>query len=72
MTIAVDMGRKATKTKKKQRWENCKENNECLTIHQGVRTNKTVKILDMSLRLKKVQFIRPISQVNNLTSVMNS
>ena len=38
---------------KRQRCENCKENTECLTIYQGVRTNKTVKILDMSLRLKK-------------------
>ena len=42
---------------KRQRCENCKENTECLTIYQGVWTNKTVKILDMSLRLKKVQFI---------------
>ena len=39
---------------KRQRCENCKENTKCLTIYQGVRTNKTVKILDMSLRLKKV------------------
>ena len=38
---------------KRQRCANCKENTECLT-------NKTVKIRDMSLRLKKVQFIRPI------------
>ena len=38
---------------KRQRCANCKENTECLT-------NKTVKIWVMSLRLKKVQFIRPI------------
>ena len=39
---------------KRQRCENCKENTKCSTIFLGVRTNKTVKILDMSLRLKKV------------------
>ena len=49
---------------KRQRCENCKEKTECLTIYQGVRTNKTVKILDMSLRLKKVQFIRPIQSLS--------
>ena len=36
------------------RCENFKENTKCLIIYQGVRTNKTVKILDMSLRQKKV------------------
>ena len=45
---------------KRQRCKNCKENTECLTIYQGVRTNKTVKILDRSPTLKKVQFIRPV------------
>ena len=46
---------------KRQRCENCKENTKCLTIYQEVnfnfnypRANKSVKILDMSLRLKKV------------------
>ena len=39
---------------KRQRCESWKENTECLTIYQGVGTNKTVKILDMSLRLNKV------------------
>ena len=47
---------------KRQRCEKCKENtfmfnilniNIFLIYYQGVRTNKTVKILDMSLRLKK-------------------
>ena len=36
----------------RQRCENCKENTKCGTIYQGVRTNKTVKMLGMSLRLK--------------------
>ena len=49
---------------KRQRCENCKENTECLIVYQGVRTNKTFKILDMSLRLKKVQFIRPIQSLS--------
>ena len=49
---------------KRQRCENCKENTECLSIYQGVRTNKPVKILDMSLSLKKVQFIRPIQSLS--------
>ena len=39
---------------KRQTCENCKENTKCGKIYQGVRTNKTAKILDMSLRLKKV------------------
>ena len=37
---------------KRQNCENCKENTKCLTIYQGVRTNKTVKILD-SLQTKE-------------------
>ena len=49
---------------KRQRCENCKENTDCLTMYQGVRANKTAKILDMSLRLKKVQFIRPIQSLS--------
>ena len=46
---------------KRQRCENGKENTNCWATYQGVyfnfndpRTNKTVKILGMSLRLKKV------------------
>ena len=45
----------------KSHCENGKENTNCWAIYQGVnfnfnypRTNKTVKILDISLRLKKV------------------
>ena len=50
---------------KRQRCENCKENTKCFTIYPGVRTNKTVKILDMSFRLKKVcPVIRPIQSLS--------
>ena len=62
--LLVKMQNELVSHMKRQRCENCKENTECLTIYQGVRTNKTVKILDMSLRLMKVQFIRPIKSLS--------
>ena len=39
---------------KRQRCENCKGNTECSAIYQGVSPNKIVKILELSLRQKKV------------------
>ena len=33
---------------KRQMCENCKENTKCLTIYQGVRTNKTVKTVSQT------------------------
>ena len=61
IALLVKMQNELASHLKRQRCENGKENTKCWTIYQGVnfnfnypRTNKTVKILDMSLRLKKV------------------
>ena len=61
IALLVKMQIELTSHQIRQRCENSKENTNCLAIYQGVnfnfnylRTNKTVKILDMSLRLMKV------------------